>query len=95
MTTWTSLGARRDLVAVWGDSAVVYNTLSGETHVLNALAAAALLALLERPMTAPVLAQDLVRDLPPGSDAAWDREVEAALSGMEALGLVEATDRCG
>ena len=46
-------------------------------------------------MTAPVLAQDLVRDLPPGSDAAWDREVEAALSGMEALGLVEATDRCG
>lgn len=95
MTTWTCLGARRDLVALWGECAVVYNTLSGETHVLNALAAAALLALLERPMTAPALAQDLARDLPSGPVEAWGREVEAALSGMEALGLVEAADRCG
>lgn len=95
MTTWTCLGARRDLVVLWSDCAVVYNTLSGETHVLNALAAAALLALLERPTTARALAQDLARDLPSAPLDAWDREVEAALAGMEALGLIEAAGRCG
>jgi PqqD family protein of HPr-rel-A system len=94
MRIWTCLGARRDLVAVWDESAVAFNALSGETHVLNAVAAAALLALFDGPTTTRALARRLARDLPPGPVDDWDRTVEAALRGMEALGLVEATDAC-
>lgn len=95
MEHWICLGAHRDLVRVCGERVLAYNTRSGETHLLDALAGAALLAVLEQRGTARALARRLAQDLPPGAVADWDLAVERVLRELAEQGLVEARPGCG
>jgi PqqD family protein of HPr-rel-A system len=65
----------------WDDEVVLYNDLSGDTHLLSLDATALLLALQEGPRTAPALAQ-----LFGASDTAG---LQAMLDELADLALIE------
>jgi PqqD family protein of HPr-rel-A system len=78
---------------VWDGEYVVFDSHSGDTHLLNQVAAVALQLLGETPASADELArrvaQRLGRELEPESVGRF-REL---LSQLDDLGLVEPTDR--
>jgi PqqD family protein of HPr-rel-A system len=68
----------------WDDEYVVYNDLSGDTHLLGADAMAVLLALRAAPCDEAALAAGL------GADSAAEREIlSVLLAELRALALVE------
>ncbi|USX11737.1 HPr-rel-A system PqqD family peptide chaperone [Oxalobacteraceae bacterium OTU3CAMAD1] len=71
----------------WDGECVLYNDLSGDTHLLGADALELLLALLAGPADADALARRL---LAAGLDADEPAEVDALLADLEGLALVEA-----
>lgn len=71
----------------WDGECVLYNDLSGDTHLLGADALELLLALLAGPADADALARRL---LATGLDADEPAEVDALLAELEGLALVEA-----
>lgn len=71
----------------WDGECVLYNDLSGDTHLLGADALELLLALLAGPADAGALARRL---LGAGLDADGPAEVDALLAELEGLALVEA-----
>jgi PqqD family protein of HPr-rel-A system len=71
----------------WDGECVLYNDLSGDTHLLGADALELLLALLAGPADASALARRL---LAAGLDADEPAEVDALLADLEGLALVEA-----
>lgn len=71
----------------WDGECVLYNDLSGDTHLLGADALELLLALLAGPADAGALARRL---LAAGLDADEPAEVDALLAELEGLALVEA-----
>jgi PqqD family protein of HPr-rel-A system len=93
MTTWSCAARERFLVRSWsGEEGVVFDMLSGDTHLLEPLA----LELLHRldpavTRSAPELLDDLadfVEDTPPESALA---AVEHSLESMRRVGLVIAS----
>lgn len=73
----------------WNEEFVVYNVLSGDTHVLE-MPAAEILQLLERgPMDISSMAQGLARKWQCEPDQIFLNELEMMLSEMHALSLVE------
>lgn len=73
----------------WEDECVLYNSLSGDTHLLAANAIHVLLCLQQGPLDEAALAESLSEsfEFDPGSDVA--AEVAGLLSGLQALSLVE------
>ena len=71
----------------WDGECVLYNDLSGDTHLLGADALELLLALLAGPADADALARRL---LAAGLDGDEPAEVDALLADLEGLALVEA-----
>lgn len=67
----------------WGDEAVLYNELSGDTHLVDADVIAVLLALRGGPASVPELCARLDGD----ADAAAG--VRTVLAGLRPLALVE------
>lgn len=93
MNTWSCAGRERLLVRSWsGEEGVVYDTLSGDTHLLEPLA----LELLQRleagvPRSARALLEDLadlVEDTAPEPALA---AIEQCLESMRRAGLVVAS----
>lgn len=92
MNLWSCAGRERFLVRSWGEEGVVYDTLSGDTHLLEPLA----LELLTRldggtPRSARALLDDLA-DLV--EDAGSESSLEAIEHGLESMrraGLVVAS----
>jgi len=93
MNTWSCAGRDRLLVRSWsGEEGVVYDTLSGDTHLLEPLA----LELLQQlaagaPRSASALLDelaDLIEDTAPGSALA---AIEQSLESMRRAGLVVAS----
>ncbi len=68
----------------WGDESVLYNDLTGDTHLLGANAMAVLLALQPGPLALPALCQGL-----DAADSASVDAVAAILSELELISLVE------
>lgn len=73
----------------WNDEFVVYNPLSGDTHILNQRAADTLFALQSSASDVLSLAQSLSDKWRCAIDAAFLEEIEATLFDMQALSLVE------
>ena len=67
----------------WGDEAVLYNELSGDTHLVDADVIAALLALRAGPASAAQLCERL------GMAAADAGDLATMLSGLRHLSLIE------
>jgi len=93
MNTWSCAGRDRLLVRSWsGEEGVVYDTLSGDTHLLEPLA----LKLLQQltagvPRSASALLDelaDLIEDTAPESALA---AIEQSLESMRRAGLVVAS----
>lgn len=91
MSSWIRLGFSQDSIRDWPDGTVVYNQLSGQTHVLNPLAASAL----ELIDAAPISTEQLLASLTPiyaDADAsALREELDALLQEMSRLGLIAAS----
>lgn len=71
----------------WGDEVVVFNTASGQTHVLDALSAAILEAIEASPASVDMLAHRFGRQL--GLEpAACARRLEIVCEHFDELGLI-------
>jgi len=93
MNTWSCAGRDRLLVRSWsGEEGVVYDTLSGDTHLLEPLALELLQQLARGvPRSAGVLLDelaDLIEDTAPESALA---AIEQSLESMRRAGLVVAS----
>ena len=73
----------------WDDEHVVYHVNSGDTHRLNAVGARALRLLMSASLTSAELATHLEPELPGETDAVRLELVEALVSQLRSLGLVE------
>jgi PqqD family protein of HPr-rel-A system len=75
----------------WDDEFVVYDNLSGDTHLVDSTAAQILLKLQQAPSNSTTLAESLV----PLLHANWDDEfvgqVEHILADLDTLALIERT----
>ena len=93
MNTWSCAGRERFLVRSWsGEEGVVYDTLSGDTHLLEPLA----LELLQRlqvaaPRSARALLDDLAELLEDGGSESSLAAIEQGLESMRRAGLVVAS----
>jgi PqqD family protein of HPr-rel-A system len=73
----------------WNDEVVVYNTLSGDTHILDKPAVQILQALQRTPSDVLSLAQLLAATWQCETSDDLLREIEMVLSDMHTLSLVE------
>lgn len=87
-TEWVVDGDGALLLRQWGDECVVYNSVSGDTHLLNALGGVALTSLLQAPSTADDLAHHVASQLGFEADAAFLETIEALLGDFERIGLI-------
>jgi PqqD family protein of HPr-rel-A system len=75
----------------WDDDFIVYNGLSGDTHLLGSTAAQILLKLQQAPSTAIALSESIV----PLMQAEMDNElvfhIENILADLDTLALIERT----
>ncbi|MDB5823259.1 MAG: HPr-rel-A system PqqD family peptide chaperone [Herminiimonas sp.] len=71
------------------DEVVIYDALSGDTHVIDATAAQILQALQQSPSDVTTLAQLLARQLQCETGDALNEDIEGVLADMAALSLVE------
>ncbi len=76
----------------WDDEVIVYNTASGQTHLLDALSGAVLKEIENRPGTIPQLAKRLSGKLGLDSRALLDRLAEIC-NHFDNLGLAEPSIR--
>ncbi|WP_334186731.1 HPr-rel-A system PqqD family peptide chaperone [Noviherbaspirillum sp.] len=86
---WQIINGSKLNARCWNDEFVVYNPLSGDTHILSRRASDMLLALQSSASDVLSLAQVLSGRWCCEIDAALLEEIEAALFDMQALSLVE------
>lgn len=73
----------------WEDELVVYNSLSGDTHLLGSAAAHVLLKLRQAPADAASLAESLAPLLQTDLDEELALEIEQLLADLDSLALIE------
>ena len=73
----------------WQDGVVVFNLLSGNTHVLNPTAARVLNVLNNAPMSGEELASKLASDNGIDFDKDLVERVQGLLANLDDLGLIE------
>jgi PqqD family protein of HPr-rel-A system len=86
---WRTIRDDAFIFRAWDDEVVIYDALSGDTHVIDATAARILQALQQSPSDVPTLAQLLAVPLQCEPGDALNQDIEAVLSDMAALSLVE------
>lgn len=87
-TEWVVDGDAALLLRRWGDECVVYNSVSGDTHLLDALGAASFTCLLQAPATADDLAQRVASQLGFETDEMFLGTIKALLGDFERIGLI-------
>ena len=92
MITWTVPEQSAIAVCLWGESAVVYCGLSGQTHILNLLAYEILQLLQESSNNISSLINQLDMLFEIDDKAVLATQIQQLLSNFESLGLIEATD---
>lgn len=75
------------LVRCWGDQCVAYDTRSGDTHLLNALAGHALLCLAQGIETFDALAQCVAGTMEAEADAAFEANLRQILGDLQRVHL--------
>ena len=75
----------------WDDEFVVYNSLSGDTHLLGSTAAQILLKLQQAPSDSTTLAESLAPLLNDERDDEFVVQVEHILADLDTLALIERT----
>jgi len=88
MASWIRLGFDQHLICTWSDGTVLYNTLSGQTHVLSPGASNALRAISDMPATTDALFDAMVRALPDSDVDALRAELDELLPEMARLGVI-------
>jgi PqqD family protein of HPr-rel-A system len=88
MPKWVPLGVDRALIRVWDDAAVAFNRLSGQTHLLNPLAAEALFLISEQAMSTDELARTLVDVIGEEPSAEWRSQLDEFVAELAELGLI-------
>jgi PqqD family protein of HPr-rel-A system len=83
---WRVISGQQLVCRSWDDEFVLYNNLSGDTHLLDSDAVDLLMALRAAPATAPKLAEALGAD---AADPATADAVAALLRDLAGLHLVE------
>jgi PqqD family protein of HPr-rel-A system len=73
----------------WDDEFVVYDNLSGDTHLLGSTAAQILLKLKQAPSNATTLAESLAPPLNAEKDGEFVAQVEHILTDLDTLALIE------
>ena len=73
----------------WGDEYVVYNSLSGDTHLLSSTAAHALIELQRAPADAAILAEMLSPMLQTELNEELTLDIEQLLAELNSLALIE------
>lgn len=86
---WRTIRDDAFLFRAWDDEVVIYNSLSGDTHIIDRTAAQILQTLQQTPSDVGTLAQLVAAELQcePGDELSQD--IESVLSDMAALSLVE------
>jgi len=75
----------------WDDEFVVYNSLSGDTHLLDSTAAQILLKLQQAPLNSTTLAESLAPLLHAEMDDEFVVQIEHILADLDTLALIERT----
>lgn len=75
----------------WDDEFIVFNSLSGDTHLLGLLAGQILRQLQQSPSDARTLAAALAPLWQAGLDAELSMQIEPLLTDLQALALIERT----
>lgn len=77
----------------WEAGYSFYHGFTGETHLLSALPAELLLQLFSGPLTTAALAEIIADACGIGNSGAWREKLSTVLAELEALELVERTQR--
>ena len=85
---WRLHGCNPRTIKIWAEDTIVFNALSGHSHVLNALAGEILLRLIERPTNRDALTAQLSAMLEVSVDEKFEAAVDNALGELDALGLI-------
>ncbi len=85
---WRVHGCDRQAIKIWAEDTVVFNALSGQSHVLNTLAGEILLCLLDHPVDRDGLATRLSATLDAAVDDQLRAAIDNALAEMDELGLI-------
>lgn len=73
----------------WNDECILYNSLSGDTHLLDLAATQVLLQLQQAPSDMTTLAGSLAPLLQTEMDGDISLQVERLLADLDTLGLIE------
>ena len=85
---WRVHGCDPQAIRIWAEDTVVFNALSGQSHVLNTLAGEILLRLLDHPTDRDALAAQLSASLDIPVDDDLRTAIDNALAEMDELGLI-------
>ena len=88
---WRLISGQALQFRFWDDEFVVYNSLSGDTHLLGSAAAQILLKLQQAPSNATVLTESLAPILHAEVDDELVFQIEHILMDLDALALIERT----
>lgn len=89
--TWRLAPGQRLLHRCWDGECVLFNDLSGDTHLVDELALALLHLLRDAPHAVPDLAAALDPDATQAADSPGDAWLDAILADLAALHLIETT----
>lgn len=76
----------------WGGDYIVYNPLSGDTHLLDIVAGEALRAIIAGPIASSAICERVASLLEVPSDERVAENVGAILTRLDELGLIEPAD---
>lgn len=88
---WRLMSDQALQLRFWDDECLVYNSLSGDTHLLGSTAAQILLKLQLAPANATVLTESLAPLLHAEMDDEFVFQIEHILADLDALALIERT----
>jgi len=93
-TRWRLTVAEPCPLRCWEGDYVVYNSLSGDTHLLDIVSGHVLTRILESPARASELRSRVAAFLEVPNDAAVDVQVKEILDALDDLGLIEPEAGC-
>lgn len=93
-TTWKVTGGGQLQWRFWQGDYVVFNPLSGNTHLLDIVAGKVLMAVLADQVATDVLSEQISTFLEVEPDAKLLAHVTSVLEKLDELGLIEPAARC-
>jgi PqqD family protein of HPr-rel-A system len=86
---WRAISSEALHFRTWNDETVVYNSLSGDTHLIDSATAQVLLLLRAGPADAEALAEALAPHFQDIQNADLPIQIEQLLASLDALALIE------